>query len=62
VVNVSVNYMLKSAFQYELTNHVDLEIARLRQNASDTADAQQRLVDLCCVRDYLLARQAKLTP
>jgi hypothetical protein len=60
VNNASVNYLLVSAFQYELTNQVDLVISRLSAIQNPTAETQQRLANLHIIRDYFISRQEEM--
>jgi len=58
--NVSVSYMLKTAFQYDINNHLDIEVDRLQNKQDRTYQEDQRLTLLLLVRDYLSQRIKEL--
>lgn len=55
-MNVSINYMLKTAFEYEVRNYIDIHIQEL--NAIDDLDEKgsDRLRELQTVKEFLLKR------
>ena len=60
--NISTNYLLATAFQHELTNQLDLAIARLcRDQITDPAVAQH-LAELHSIQAYLTRRIQELLP
>lgn len=55
-MNVSINYMLKTAFEYEVRNYIDIHIQEL--NTIDDLDEKgsDRLRELQTVKEFLLKR------
>ena len=62
VVNPSIGFYLNTAFDYEIRNRLDIDIARL-QNIDELSEEQaDRLGILTTVKDYLLRRQGEIKP
>ena len=59
--NVSVSYLLKTAFQYEINNGIDIEIDRLHNKQSRDHLEDQRLALLLLVREYLSQRTKEMS-
>ena len=58
--NPSVSYMLRTAFDYEIRNYIDIQIAELNQiDDLDERDVDH-LKELETVREYLLKRTGEL--
>ena len=60
--NVSVMYYLNTAFEYEIRNHIDIEIKRLRRLPDPSEHELTELDRLTIVRDYMDQRRAELRP
>jgi hypothetical protein len=58
--NQSVMYYLNTAFDYEIRNHLDLEIMRLRSLDDLSDDDHELLERLNTVREYLEIRRKQL--
>ena len=62
VVNPSIGFYLNTAFDYEIRNKLDIDIARL-QNIDELSEEQaDRLGILNTVKEYLLRRQGEIKP
>ena len=60
--NYSVMYYLLTAFDYEIRNHIDLEIQRLRKLDDPSEEDVIQLDRFMIVRNYLDKRRAELKP
>jgi len=58
-VNPSVMYYLNTAFEYEIRNHLDIEIRRLRSLEDPSDDDISMLERLAVVREYMDQRRAE---
>ena len=58
--NYSVMYYLNTAFDYEIRNHIDIEIQRLRRITDPCEHDITQLDRLTIVRDYLQLRRNQL--
>ena len=58
--NNSVMYYLNTAFDYEIRNHIDLEINRLSQLSTLTEQEDEKLKHLIVVKAYMNKRRAEL--
>jgi len=61
-MNDSINYMLKTAFEYEIRNYIDIHVQEL--NSIDDLDEKNsdRLKELQTVKEYLLKRIGEMKP
>ena len=60
--NVSVMYYLNTAFEYEIRNHIDIEMKRLRTITDPSEHELTELERLTIVRAYMDQRRAELRP
>jgi hypothetical protein len=58
--NISVNYMLKTAFDYELRNYVDIQLMQLNNIEENTEDELTEIRTLNIIKEYLLKRIGNL--
>lgn len=55
-MNVSINYMLKTAFEYEVRNYIDIHIQELNTIDDLGEKGSDRLRELQTVKEFLLKR------
>lgn len=55
-MNVSINYMLKTTFEYEVRNYIDIHIQELTTIDDLDEKGSDRLRELQTVKEFLLKR------
>lgn len=58
--NLSVMYYLSTAFEYEIRNHIDIKIRRLRTLSEPSEHEMTELDRLVIVRNYMDQRRTEL--
>ena len=62
VANPSICFYLNTAFDYEIRNRLDIDIARLHNIDDLTEEQTDQLGILTTVKEYLLRRQGEIKP
>ena len=60
VVNPSIGFYLNTAFDYEIRNRLDIDIARLQHIDMLSPEQADELCVLNTVKEYLLRRQGEI--
>jgi hypothetical protein len=58
--NFSANYMLKSAFDYEIRNYIDLKLTELNSYDENTEEQLDEIRLLTQTKEYLIKRTGEL--
>ena len=59
-INFSANYMLKSAFDYEIRNYIDLKLSILNSLEENNEEELDEIKLLTQTKEYLIKRSGEL--
>ena len=61
-INLSIGFYLSTAFDYEIRNRLDIDIARLQTIDDLNEEQTDELKVLNTVKEYLLKRKGEIKP
>ena len=61
-INASMSYYLSTAFDYEIRNRIDIDLARLQSIDELSEEESDEFKILDTVKEYLLRRKGEMKP